>query len=254
MKQFRGVLLLTITALIWGTAFVAQSLGMDHLGPFAFNGVRNFIAALALLPVLLFMQRKAPKKTQTDEERKQSRKTLWVGGVLCGSALAVASNLQQFGISFTTVGKAGFLTGALHRDCADTRFVPQKARARNGLGERCYCGSGHVFVERAGGLHRRAGRPACHFVCAGLFRTYPHHRPLLTDGERRGAFVRAVFCLRHSLHGSGAVYGDIHACGHFKKRGAAAFHGPDVERRGIHAANLGAEGYPACGGVPYHEP
>ena len=110
MKQFRGALLLTITALIWGTAFVAQSLGMDHLGPFAFNGVRNFIAALALLPVLLFMQRKAPKKTQTDEERKQSRKTLWVGGVLCGSALAVASNLQQFGISFTTVGKAGFLT------------------------------------------------------------------------------------------------------------------------------------------------
>ena len=110
MKQFRGALLLTITALIWGTAFVAQSLGMDHLGPFAFNGVRNFIAALALLPVLLFMQRKAPKKTQTDEERKQSRKTLWVGGVLCGLALAVASNLQQFGISFTTVGKAGFLT------------------------------------------------------------------------------------------------------------------------------------------------
>ena len=84
MKQFRGALLLTITALIWGTAFVAQSLGMDHLGPFAFNGVRNFIAALALLPVLLFMQRKAPKKTQTDEERKQSRKTLWVGGALCG--------------------------------------------------------------------------------------------------------------------------------------------------------------------------
>ena len=56
------------------------------------------------------MQRKAPKKTQTDEERKQSCKTLWVGGVLCGLALAVASNLQQFGISFTTVGKAGFLT------------------------------------------------------------------------------------------------------------------------------------------------
>ena len=71
MKQFRGALLLTITALIWGTAFVAQSLGMDHLGPFAFNGVRNFIAALALLPVLLFMQRKAPKKTQTDEERAE---------------------------------------------------------------------------------------------------------------------------------------------------------------------------------------
>ena len=237
MKQFRGALLLTITALIWGTAFVAQSLGMDHLGPFAFNGVRNFIAALALLPVLLFMQRKAPKKTQTDEERKQSRKTLWVGGVLCGLALAVASNLQQFGISFTTVGKAGFLTAL------------------------------YIVIVPILGLFLKKRVPATVWVsvviaAAGTyllsvqegFRTYPHHRPLLTDGERRGAFVRAVFCLRHSLHGSGAVYGDIHACGHFKKCRAAAFHGSDVERRGIHAANLGAEGYPACGGVPYHEP
>ena len=57
---------------------------MDHLGPFAFNGVRNFIAALALLPVLLFMQRKAPKKTQTDEERKQSRKDPVGGRRRCG--------------------------------------------------------------------------------------------------------------------------------------------------------------------------
>lgn len=79
MKQFRGALLLTITALIWGTAFVAQSLGMDHLGPFAFNGVRNFIAALALLPVLLFMQRKAPKKN-ADGRREKAEPQDPVGG------------------------------------------------------------------------------------------------------------------------------------------------------------------------------
>ena len=68
MKQFRGALLLTITALIWGTAFVAQSLGMDHLGPFAFNGVRNFIAALALLPVLLFMPRKGGRREKAEPQ------------------------------------------------------------------------------------------------------------------------------------------------------------------------------------------
>ena len=79
MKQFRGALLLTITALIWGTAFVAQSLGMDHLGPFAFNGVRNFIAALALLPVLLFMQCKAPKKN-ADGRREKAEPQDPVGG------------------------------------------------------------------------------------------------------------------------------------------------------------------------------
>ena len=108
MKQFRGALLLTLTALIWGTAFVAQSLGMDHLGPFTFNGVRNFIAALALLPVILFLRRRE-RPAETDNPVK-SRRTLWIGGVLCGTALAVASSLQQIGIQYTTAGKAGFLT------------------------------------------------------------------------------------------------------------------------------------------------
>lgn len=109
LKQFRGALLLTLTALIWGTAFVAQSLGMDYLGPFTFNGVRNFVAAVGLLPVIAFLRRRQGK----DEARGAAgngRKTLWVGGVLCGLALGVASSLQQIGIQFTTVGKAGFLT------------------------------------------------------------------------------------------------------------------------------------------------
>ena len=109
MKQFRGALLLTLTALIWGTAFVAQSLGMDHLGPFTFNGVRNFVAALALLPVILFLRRRKSPVAQPGAAGNY-RKTLWLGGVLCGVALAVASSLQQIGIQFTTAGKAGFLT------------------------------------------------------------------------------------------------------------------------------------------------
>ena len=125
MKQFRGALLLTITALIWGTAFVAQSLGMDHLGPFAFNGVRNFIAALALLPVLLFMQRKAPKKRRrTKRGSRAARPCGWAARcaarhlpwpLICSSS---ASALRQW--------QGRIFDGALHRDCADTRFVPQK--------------------------------------------------------------------------------------------------------------------------------
>lgn len=109
MKRFRGALLLTLTALIWGTAFVAQSLGMDHLGPFTFNGVRNFVAALGLLPVILFLRRRQGEEG-TDGAAPRSRKTLWLGGGLCGLALGVASSLQQIGIQYTTVGKAGFLT------------------------------------------------------------------------------------------------------------------------------------------------
>ena len=109
MKRFRGALLLTLTALIWGTAFVAQSLGMDHLGPFTFNGVRNFVAALGLLPVILFLRRRQGEEG-TDGAAPRSRKTLWLGGALCGLALGVASSLQQIGIQYTTVGKAGFLT------------------------------------------------------------------------------------------------------------------------------------------------
>lgn len=109
MKQIRGALCLALAAFIWGTAFVAQSLGMDHLGPFTFNSTRNFIAVVILLPVIFFLRRrKDPAKAPGAAQHY--RKTLWVGGVICGTILAVAAGLQQIGILYTTVGKAGFLT------------------------------------------------------------------------------------------------------------------------------------------------
>lgn len=107
--------MLMLAAFIWGTAFVAQSLGMDYLGPFTFNGVRNFIGALALLPCIWFLNR----MNGQDKERKQQsgpakdlykRKDLIVGGVTCGVVLFTASSLQQVGILYTSVGKAGFIT------------------------------------------------------------------------------------------------------------------------------------------------
>ena len=99
-------ILLVLTALIWGCAFVAQSVGMDYVGPFTFNMARFLIGAIVLLPLIWFMDR----QRKTGAEKGAGQKTLIIGGICCGIALAVASTLQQWGILFTTVGKAGFIT------------------------------------------------------------------------------------------------------------------------------------------------
>ena len=107
MNKFvlRQSLLLLLTATIWGVAFVAQSVGMDYVGPFTFNAVRNLIGAVVLLPCIAFLKKQDGKETQ-----KASDKTLLIGGVSCGVILFIASSFQQFGIKYTTVGKAGFIT------------------------------------------------------------------------------------------------------------------------------------------------
>ena len=117
--------LLVLTALIWGVAFVAQSVGMDYVGPFTFNAVRSLIGGLALLPCILWQDRRRKNKRQAEEAAAGQakgggaavkedtgirRKNLWRGGILCGLALCAASSLQQIGIAYTTVGKAGFIT------------------------------------------------------------------------------------------------------------------------------------------------
>ena len=104
MKNTKGSLILLLTAFIWGTAFVAQDVGMDHIKPFTFNCIRNFVGALALLPVIFVMGKMKKEKAEED------KKALWMGGVSCGIVLAVASTLQQVGIQYTTSGKAGFIT------------------------------------------------------------------------------------------------------------------------------------------------
>lgn len=106
----RNSFLLLLTAAIWGVAFVAQSVGMDYVGAFTFNAVRCLIGAVVLLPVIWVMDRQKPKVTLNETEKKASRKTLLLGGLSCGILLCLASNFQQFGIKYTTVGKAGFIT------------------------------------------------------------------------------------------------------------------------------------------------
>jgi len=113
MKQMKNNMMLLLTALIWGCAFVAQSVGMDYVGPFTFNCVRCILGSLVLVPVIFLMDGLKKKNGMSENERKKERgdtKTLVAGGICCGVVLAVASSLQQFGILFTTVGKAGFIT------------------------------------------------------------------------------------------------------------------------------------------------
>ena len=109
--QFRNSLLLLLTATIWGTSFVAQSVGMDYIGPVTFTFLRNITGGLFLIPCIWFM-RKRNKKTNevAQESRPVITKDEWIGGIWCGVALCAAGNFQQIGLAHTTVGKAGFIT------------------------------------------------------------------------------------------------------------------------------------------------
>lgn len=105
----RQSMILFVTATIWGVAFVAQSVGMDYVGPYTFIAARNVIALLILLPWMAFRDRSSRKRGGLGAQ-KSDRKSLLTGGVCCGICLFAASALQQFGMKYTTVGKAGFIT------------------------------------------------------------------------------------------------------------------------------------------------
>ncbi len=128
--KFRNSLLLLLTATIWGVAFVAQSVGMQYIGPFTFNCVRCFLGGMVLIPCIWLLDRLNHSKegktadrdslltteigAQREDKKIHEKKTQWrvllTGGTLCGICLCLGSNLQQFGIVYTTVGKAGFIT------------------------------------------------------------------------------------------------------------------------------------------------
>ena len=130
--EWKSPVLLFLTAVVWGVAFVAQSVGMDYVGPFTFNCIRCLIGAVMLVPCIWFLdgwkQRPdgascgrestgAPDGASCGRESTgvpsgalDGSHALLAGGICCGLALFVASNLQQIGIRYTTVGKAGFIT------------------------------------------------------------------------------------------------------------------------------------------------
>lgn len=105
-RTLRSDLMLLITAAIWGTAFVAQRVGMDYVGPFTFTAARFFLGALSLLPLLLIL-----KPTPVKPAAGKVRLNLWQGGLIAGSFLFAGATLQQVGLQYTTAGNAGFITG-----------------------------------------------------------------------------------------------------------------------------------------------
>ena len=127
--KIRDTIFLFLTAMIWGAAFVAQSISMDYIGPFTFICLRSVIGGLFLIPVIMVIdnirkkRRSESVKTASDnginsfqkmqaEEEKLSwkNKRLLESGIVCGIFLFLANCFQQTGIQYTTVGKAGFIT------------------------------------------------------------------------------------------------------------------------------------------------
>ncbi len=135
--QVRNSFLLLLTAIIWGSAFVAQSVGMEYVEPFTFTFTRSLIGGVVLIPVIAMLRKArsagmrrdaqgkdvatqphlARESVKTDSMKGNARsagmritKYEWLGGLCCGIALCAASNFQQIGMLHTTVGKAGFIT------------------------------------------------------------------------------------------------------------------------------------------------
>lgn len=121
-NPLKGVTLLLIGSFIWGTTFVAQSMGTNHLNAFAFNCIRNFIGVFALIPVLswqIYTNIKNMNSVQHsgycnnsiyNQFKEIFSKDLFLGGLISGTALCLASNFQQLGIQYSTVGKSAFIT------------------------------------------------------------------------------------------------------------------------------------------------
>ncbi len=105
VRTLKSDILLLLTSIIWGFAFVAQRVGMNYVGPFVFNGVRFALGSLSLIPLLLITRKRGNSPPNTPP------KTVILGGSLAGLALFIGASLQQIGIIYTTAGKAGFITG-----------------------------------------------------------------------------------------------------------------------------------------------
>lgn len=104
-EKLRGILALVVATVIWGSAFIAQSVGMDHIGPMTFLAVRCALGAAFLIPATYLFD-----KNKSDFLRKWADPKLWKAGFVCGLALFAAGAMQQVGLVHTTAGKAGFIT------------------------------------------------------------------------------------------------------------------------------------------------
>lgn len=109
-QKTQGRLMLLLATLIWGTSLVAQSVGMEHIDPFTFNAARFLIGASILLPFIIIPSMYHKREPQSSITPEKTPKLLIKGGICCGCIVFITASLQQIGICYTTVGKAGFIT------------------------------------------------------------------------------------------------------------------------------------------------
>ena len=140
-------MLLLLGSVIWGAAFVAQRVGMDHMGPFTFGGIRMLLAWLVMVPVTVLFERKNKKAPgYTEADPKEQRRA----GVMCGLLLFAATSLQQMGLVSTTAGKAGFITALYVVLVPVAAPFPEKP-GQDHLDGRHPGGGGPVAAVHAGG-------------------------------------------------------------------------------------------------------
>jgi len=104
-KILRANMLLLLASAIWGLAFVAQKVGANYIGAFTFNGIRFALGSLSLIPVLIYFNKKSSitsEKIIMDSPLK--------GGLIAGGVIFIGNSFQQIGMSYTTAGKAAFIT------------------------------------------------------------------------------------------------------------------------------------------------
>ncbi|MCR4943694.1 MAG: DMT family transporter [Clostridium sp.] len=106
-SKIKGNIMLIVTALIWGNGFVAQSVGMNYIGPYTFLCVRGIIGGVFLIPCIFILNK---FNLIDDSKVKGNKKELIIGGILCGVVVCIANIFQQLGLLYTSVGKSGFIT------------------------------------------------------------------------------------------------------------------------------------------------
>ena len=207
--QLRNTLLLMGASFIWGTAFVAQSVGADHMGPYSFLAGRSWLACVFLLGLMAVLRKAGKTNSAAEPGFWQNRKVLVKGGICCGIALFAASAAQQMGIGTTSTAKAGFMT-ALYVVLVPVFGVLFGRRpgvklwccvAASVVGLYLLCLAGHDSLALTGGEWQLLG---CAFLFATQILLVDHFSPKL-DGIQL-SFVQFLTVAVISIMSSGVAY------------------------------------------------
>ena len=245
--------LLALTALIWGSAFAAQSVGMDYLGPFTFNSTpkrhgRNRAAACYFHIEEAGQEKREDQNPGWKPENADHRRHL-LRRRACRGEFSPADRHYVY-----NSGKGGIYHGAVYSDCSDPGAVPRE-EGRDESVDRCgTCCCGHVFSVHHGWIFYIKGRFSCIFMRDCIFRTYPCDRLLCAESGRCVSVLHPVLCMRDSVCGPHACAGTASGWRNIGSVDAPCLCGGAFLRRGIYPAGNCAEKYRSNCGVSDTQP